>query len=122
MGLGNSLGILGAGAVWRTLGSAQAGRTLMRALGSDDEDTRTLAGMLLVKGGERAEPLLLEAVARRENLPLAVTLLGSVGGEDCESTLRQLRDDSDEAVAKAARSAVQVLDLRAGKAPGGRGG
>ena len=49
-------------ALWYWLGITSAGRALVKALGSPDENIRSIAGILLVKSGKRAEALLLEAV------------------------------------------------------------
>ena len=71
-----------------------------------------MAGTLLARSGARAEPLLLEALAARENLPMVVTLLGDVGDQTCRPALSDLTRDPDEAVAGAARQALRVLDAR----------
>src|SRR5713101_5013270 len=85
-------------AAWRIVGLSSAGRGLVRALGSDDENIRTLAGMFLVRGGKRAEPLLREALERRQNLPLVITIVGSLGDRTMEPELRPLTSDPDPAV------------------------
>ena len=101
-------------ALWRATGSRPAGRALVRALAAGDENVRTSAGMLLVKAGKRAEPLLAEALARRENLPLVLTILGDIGDRDLEPQLRRLSEDNDPRVARAARDALRVIDARSG--------
>jgi HEAT repeat protein len=106
------LGLLAQHAAWRATGLRTSGRALVRALGSADPTVRTMAGTLLVRSGARAEPLLREALAARENLPMVVTLLGDVGNETCRPALSDLTNDPDEAVAGAARQALRVLDVR----------
>ena len=96
-------------ALWRTTGSATAGRALVRALGSTDEDLRTIAGMLLVKAGKNAEPLLQEALDRRENLPIVLTVLADIGDSRLEPEIRAFSHDEDPNVARAAREALRVL-------------
>jgi hypothetical protein len=98
--------------LWRTTGSRAAGRALVRALGSPDATARTIAGMFLVQGGQRAEPLLREALARREHLPLVLTIIGDVGARSFDADLRRLSDDPDPQVAQAAREALRVLSFR----------
>jgi hypothetical protein len=97
-------------ALWRATGLRAAGRALVRALGSRDEDLRTLAGMLLVKEGQHAEPLLHEAMHRRENLPMVLWVLGSIGDKELESEIREFSRDRDPSVARAAQDALRVLD------------
>lgn len=97
-------------ALWRATRLRAAGRALVRALGSRDEDHRTLAGMLLVKEGQRAEPLLHEAMHRRENLPMVLWVLGSIGDKELEPEIREFSRDRDPSVARAAQDALRVLD------------
>lgn len=97
-------------ALWYWLGVASAGRALVRALGSPDENIRSIAGILLAKSGKRAEPLLQEALDRRENLPTVLTVLGSIGDSALIPQLRQFADDRNPDVAKAAREALKVTE------------
>jgi hypothetical protein len=98
--------------LWRATGLRWAGRALVRALGSPDEGVRALAGMFLVQAGRRSEPLLAEAVARRENLPVVLTILGDLGDPRFAPELRRFRDDPDPEVAQAAEQALRVLRAR----------
>jgi HEAT repeat protein len=101
--------------LWFGLCFAPAGRALVKALGSPDKNIRSIAGMLLVKGGKRAEPLLLEAAARRESLPMVLTALGSIGDPAVIPQLRQFTEDENPDVANAAREAIKVLQFAANK-------
>ena len=115
MNLGGSVRLYACNALWRATGSLAAGRALLNALGSRDEDLQALAGMFLVQGGKRAEPLLEEALAKREHLPLVLTLLGDIGDPKYEAELRRLSDDPEARVAAAARSALHVLKAQTGR-------
>ncbi len=95
--------------LWRGTGLRAAGRALVRALGSPDEDLRTIAGMFLVQAGKRGVPLLEEALAKRETLPLILSILADIGDEKLEPELRQFTYDRDPVVAKAAQDALRVL-------------
>jgi HEAT repeat protein len=95
--------------IWRSTGLRAAGRALVRALGSEDEDLRTIAGMFLVKAGKDSEPLLEEALNRRENLPMVLWILGDIGDSRLEPEIRQFSDDLDPRVAGAARDALEGL-------------
>ena len=106
------LALLAQHAAWRTTGLGSAGRAVVRALGSPDPTVRTMAGTLLARSGARAEPLLREALAARENLLMVLPLLGDVGDETCRPPLTELTGDRDAAVAGAARQALRVLDAR----------
>jgi hypothetical protein len=64
---------------------------------------------LLTQAGETAEPLLLEALRRRENVPAVLEVLGGIGGEAAEREIRRHLDDPEPAVMKAATDAERVL-------------
>src|SRR4029077_5650377 len=98
-------------ALWYWLGITAAGRALIKALGSPDENIRSIAGILLVKSGKRAEALLLEAANRRENLPTVLTALGSIGDPAFIPQLRPFTNDPNQDVAKAAREALKVIEF-----------
>jgi hypothetical protein len=84
---------------------------LVKDLNSQDKNIRSVAGMLLVKSGKRAETLLQEAIHRRENLPTVLTVLASIGDPDTAPQLRQFTEDQNPDVAKAAKDALRVVEL-----------
>jgi hypothetical protein len=104
-----AIGLFLVNAVWRLTGWRAAGRRLIRALASPIEDARTLAGMFLVRAGERAAPLLQEAMHRNESLPLVLTVAGDLGDPRFEPELRRFSQSPDPEVAKAAREALRLL-------------
>lgn len=95
-------------ALWRG-GLTSAGRALVAALGTRDEDLRTMAGMFLVQGGGNAIPLLRTALAKREHLPLVLRIAGDVGARELRPEIERFAADPDRAVAQAARDALRVL-------------
>jgi HEAT repeat protein len=102
-------------ALWDWLGLASPGRALVKALGSQDKNLQSIAGILLVKSGKRAEPLLQDAVNRRENLPTVLTVLGSIGDLEIAPQLRKFTEDQNPEVARAAQKALKVVEF-SGKA------
>jgi hypothetical protein len=108
MKLGRALSTFGKYAALR-LGSDAAARGLLRDLASDDENVRMLAGMFLVKNGRRSLPILREALARREQLPTVLTILGDIATPECEELIRPYVDDRDPEAAESARMAMDVL-------------
>ena len=107
-------------ALWYWLGMTSAGRALVRALGSTDENIRSIAGMLLAKSGKRAEPLLQEALNRRENLAVVLTVVGSIGDPALIPQLRNFTNDRNPEIAKAAQEALKVIESSDKRAyPGG---
>ncbi len=107
--------------VWRTTGSRSAGRALVDALGSPDEGVRTVAGMFLVQAGRSAEPLVEEAIHRRQSLPMVLVIAGDIGAVRLEPDLRRLAADADPEVARAARDGLRILAAQrgAGSRPSG---
>jgi HEAT repeat protein len=106
------LAVLLTSLIWRLMGIRPAGRALVRALGTDDEQVRAIAGMMLVKSGRKAEPLLQEALDRRENVSTVLTVLGSIGDPSIEPEIRRFADDKDPRVSKAARDALRVVHYK----------
>ena len=95
--------------LWTVIGCRSAGRALVKALGATDEGERTVAGMLLVQGGKRAEPLVAEAIRRREHLPIVVLIAADIGASSLQPELRSLTTDPDPEVARAAYDALEIL-------------
>ena len=109
MKLPRALSTFGKSAALR-LGSAAAGRRLVADLRSDDETVRMLAGMFLVRNRDRSVPLLREALARREEMPTVLTMLGDIATDDAWALIRQYLDDPDPEVAAAARAALDIFE------------
>ncbi len=55
------------------------------------------------------EPLLEEALRRRENLPIVLTILADIGDTRVESEIRRFSGHEDPQVAEAAKQALRVL-------------
>ena len=114
MRIAGAAGIFVANGVWRLTGLSAAGRILLRALGSGDETVRTLAGMFLVKAGKRSMRILKEAIERRQNLPVVLTILGDIGDRKFIPEIRHFSEDRDPEVAQAARHALRMLQAHSG--------
>ena len=95
--------------LWNATRLRPAGRALIDALGSPDEDVRSAAAMMLVQSGKRAEPLIAEAIAHREHLPIVLLIAADIGAFALEPELRRFTADPDPDVARAARDALRVL-------------
>jgi len=113
MNLAKMIPLLLSAAVWRSTGLRSAGRALVRSLQTEDEEVRMIAGMMLVKGGKKAEPLLQEALEKRENVPIVLTVLGSIGDPGVEPQLRRFTKDEDPKISKAARDALEIVQHKA---------
>jgi hypothetical protein len=100
--------------LWTAIRCRSAGRALVKALGSSDESERTVAGMFLVQGGKRAEPLVADAIRRREHLPIILLIAGDIRARTLEPDLRRLTADPDPDVARAAHDALEILSAEQG--------
>ncbi len=98
--------------MWSATGMRSAGRALLDVLGSKDEGIRTVAGMFLVQGGKRAEPIVEEAIRRRQHLPTVLVIAGDIGASRLEPELRRLASDPEPQVAKAATDGLRILQQR----------
>jgi hypothetical protein len=81
---------------------------LVRALSAKNENLKNIAGILIVRAGKSAEPLLQDALHRRENLPLTLSLLADLGDRMVEKEIQPFSTDQDPK-AEAARQALRVL-------------
>jgi hypothetical protein len=98
--------------LWQWTGLHAVGSQLVQALGSEDENIRTIAGMFLVQTGRRSRPLLKEALKRQQHLPVLLTILGDIGNPEDLPVLEEHVQHPDSAVAQAARDAIDVVKLR----------
>jgi hypothetical protein len=92
------------------LGSTAAGRGLLADFASDDETVRTLAGMFLVRNGRRSLLILRDALARREEVPEVLMMLGDIATDESAELIRRYLGDHDPKVASAARAALDILE------------
>jgi len=104
-----AIGLFLAAAAWRLTGSRRFGALLIRALSAKNENLKNIAGILIVRAGKSAEPLLQDALHRRENLPLTLSLLADLGDRMVEKEIQPFSTDQDPTVAEAARQALRVL-------------
>src|SRR5438477_11225493 len=104
-----AIGLFLAAAVWRLTGSRRFGAMLIRALSAKNESLNNIAGIMIVRAGKSAEPLLRDAFHRRENRPLTLSLLADLGDRMVEKEMQPFSTDQDPKVAEAARQALRVL-------------
>jgi len=107
MSLSTSVRVIGAGIGWRALGSGGAGETLLEAVSGDDEQERTLAGISIVKAGERSIDLIAKARDSHRLTPTVVRLLADIGGPRSRSLLTEIAAEPGPL----AEAAVESLDL-----------
>lgn len=102
--------VIAAGTSWRFFGSRRAAETLLRAASGDDEQNRMLAGMSLVKAGQRSFDLIEHRVASgRATAPL-VQLLPDIDAERARGVLQEVLEGEPGEVTEAARQCIDLLD------------
>ncbi|HEX2403669.1 MAG TPA: hypothetical protein VHM29_03120 [Acidimicrobiia bacterium] len=101
--------VIGAGLAFRSVGSEGAGYTLLDAFSGDDEQEKMLAGISLVKAGERSIDLVDKARKTGRLTPEVVRLLADIGGPRSRALLTEISAGEDS-VAIAATESLQVLD------------
>jgi len=114
--------LLAVGAVWLLTGAAAAGRALTRAI-ADGEDERTLAGMLLVRAGDRSVPVVTEAILSGRGSTALIDVLASIGSQAARDALVRVSRAAapaavDPGVAVAAAEALRTLDQVQGRERG----
>jgi hypothetical protein len=100
---------MAAGAVWLLTGADSLGQKLIDDLTTGDDDSKTLAGMYLVKGGDKGRRQVVRALADGAEAPELVTVLQSIGGPESESALADLAQHEQRPLASQARQALNEL-------------
>ena len=109
MGFGRSANVIRAGLAWRAFGSSGAGATLLEAMSGEDEQERMLAGMSLVKAGERSVDLIEGAHASQQATVPVVRLLADLGGPRSRTLLIEIAAEQGP-LAGAAADSLDLLD------------
>ena len=102
--------VIAAGLSWRLFGSRRAGATLLQAMSDNDEQNRMLAGMSLVKAGQRSLRLIEKKInAEKGSVPL-IQLLPDIGGEEARKLLEVIAARESGDMADAATECIDLLD------------
>lgn len=104
--------VIAAGIGWRVFGSRRSGATLLQAFAGDDEQNRMLAGISLVRAGQRSIDLVREKLDSGEATPAILRLLPDIDPEQARELLDGLTSGDDE-VAATARECIGLLDRMA---------
>ena len=110
MSLVSSAKVAAASAVWRVTGLEAAGRVLVSSMASGDENEQTLAGMLLVRAGDRSVPLITEALVAGASATELVDVLASIGSDTARTGLERLSSAPNSEITDSAEKALKDLD------------
>ena len=109
MNIGRSANLIRAGLAWRAFGSSGAGATLLDAVAGSDEQERMLAGMSLVKAGERSLDLIDGAYSSGNATPQMIRLVADIGGPRARPMLTEMAA-TPGLLAHAATDSLDLLD------------
>lgn len=98
-----------AGLLWRTFGLASSATTLLEAFTGAREQNRMLAGMSLVKAGERSFDLIKNEIAAGRATPQLLRLLPDIDHKRARTLITPLAAGEGE-LASAARDCIATLD------------
>ncbi len=98
------------GSAWLVTGATSAGRSLVSAVCVGAEDERAVAGMLLVRAGDRSVALIEEALATPAGSPTLVDVLASIATAKARAALVRAAQAPRPEIAAAAAAALQTLD------------
>ena len=98
-----------AGVLWRAFGSARSATTLLQAFAGEHEQDRMLAGISLVRAGERSFDLIANEIAAGRASPRLLRLLPDIDHERARTLIAPLAAGEGE-LASAAQDCIATLD------------
>lgn len=104
------LRVIAAGASWRMFGSRRAAGTLLRAMSADNEQSRMLAGMSLVKAGQRSFDLIAEKVKAGEAAAPVIRLLPDIDEAKARDVLEKIAAGRPGELKDTAEECLNLLD------------
>jgi hypothetical protein len=107
-----TIGLFVVNSAWRATRLSYFGRVIAKNLGSPNENLRTLAAMFLTRAGRLAEPILEEALHKRESLPMVLIILADIGDKRAAPEIQRYSGHEDPHIAEAARQALRVLAMQ----------
>jgi hypothetical protein len=102
--------LLCAGAAWRLTGVGATGRALVAAVADPRSDDRELAGILLVRAGDRSVPLVEDALGSGADPSELVNVLASIGTWRSRTALETAAASGGHDLSQAAREALGTWD------------
>lgn len=101
--------VLAAGLLWRWFGSRGSADTLLEAVASQDEQNRMLAGMSLVRAGEKSFDLIEDQIDTGEATPPAVRLLPDIDPGRARGVMEKVSTSGGDLV-ETATECIDTID------------
>jgi len=95
--------------MWRVFGTRQSAETLFDAMSGTNEQNRMLAGISLVKGGQRSFNFIEQKVETGNATPPLIRLLPDIDAGAARDILNRVADSQGE-LAETARQCIETLD------------
>jgi len=95
--------------MWRLFGTRRSAETLIDAMSGDSEQNRMLAGISLVKGGQRSFDFIAQKVEAGKATPPVMRLLPDIDASAARDVLNRVVDSQGE-LADTARQCIDTLD------------
>jgi radical SAM superfamily enzyme with C-terminal helix-hairpin-helix motif len=102
--------VIAAGIAWRLYGSRNGASLLLQAMASDNEQNRMLAGMSLVKAGDRSLRLIETEIDGKKASAALIRLLPDIGGEGARELLQDIAASDSREIAAAATECIDLLN------------
>ena len=91
-------------------GSRRAAETLLAAMSGDDEQNQVLAGMSLIKAGQRSFDLIQEKIEAGEANARVVQLLADIDPQRARPLLEEIACTESGELTDTARECIDLLD------------
>lgn len=101
---------MAAGTSWRLFGSQRAAEILLAAMSADDEQSQMLAGMSLVKAGQRSFDLIHNRIEAGQASANIVRLLPDIDRQRARPILEKVVRGEPGEMTDAARDCIELLD------------
>ena len=102
--------VMAAGTSWRLFGSRRAAETLLQAMSADDEQSRMLAGMSLIKAGQRSFDLIQNRIEAGQASEDIVRLLPDIDTARARPVLEKIVRGEPGEMTDTARECIELLD------------
>lgn len=102
--------VMAAGTSWRLFGSARAAETLLTAISSGNEQNQMLAGMSLIKAGQRSFDLIQDKIEAGEANTRVVRLLPDIDAKRARPLLEKIARGKPGELTDTARQCIDLMD------------